>query len=148
VNARYVLIDVESEETFACEDIARGEAEARNRLLWQLPRRWLRVETTPVGQMPPLWINLKYEFFDAFARGEKETEFRVLGKLWNEEKCRIGRRVVLTRAYRQPHLTGVIVGFDARFASDRSLPALTACFHTTPLTLIACIKIKLDEVKA
>jgi len=46
----------------------------------------------------PLFIPLKGEYFDAFARGEKRQEFRPWGKRWNERTCRIGRRVVLSRA--------------------------------------------------
>ena len=94
----------------------------------------------------PLWIHLKVEFFEKFERREKDTEYRRRGPRWNDETCRIGRRVVLTRAYRQPHLTGVIVGFHYDTIPNR-MPDWVK-FYGRDAGDAACIKIKLDEVMA
>lgn len=60
----------------------------------------------------PLFIPLRGEYFDAFERGEKVTEYRQRGPRWNAETCYIGRRVVLSRGYgKHRRLTGIITGF-------------------------------------
>jgi len=60
----------------------------------------------------PLFIPLKGEHFEAFERGEKDTEYRPYGKRWNERTCYLGRPVVLSFGYgKHRRLTGVIRSF-------------------------------------
>lgn len=60
-----------------------------------------------------LFIPLKAQHFDAFASGDKTTEFRLYGPRWNEGTCRVGRAVVLSRGYgKQRRLLGKIVAFQ------------------------------------
>lgn len=60
----------------------------------------------------PLFIPLKGEFYDAFVRGEKTTEYRPYGPRWNERVCRVGRPVVLSRGYGKCNRwCGMITGF-------------------------------------
>lgn len=61
----------------------------------------------------PLFIPLTAEWFDAFERGEKDTEYRPLGSRWNAKTCRIGRAVTLSRGYgKHRRLSGVVAGFQ------------------------------------
>lgn len=64
----------------------------------------------------PLFIPLRREYFQAFARGEKQVEYRLNGKRWNAITCRKGRAVVLSCGYSGPRLHGVIT--DVTFLSD------------------------------
>lgn len=48
------------------------------------------------GDMSPLFIPLKTEFYEGFLRGDKREEYRVHGPRWNEKTCRIGREAVLS----------------------------------------------------
>jgi len=91
----------------------------------------------------PLFIPLKAEFYDAFARGEKNTEYRQRGPRWNAETCFIGRRVILSRGYgKQNRLHGKIVSFIYDLIPSR-LPGWTECYGTDTGDA-ACIKIELD----
>lgn len=47
----------------------------------------------------PLFIPLKTEFYDRFADGSKTEELRLHGPRWNENTCRIGRAVTLSKGY-------------------------------------------------
>ncbi len=47
----------------------------------------------------PLFIPLNTQYFEAFANGDKVSELRVYGKRWNENTCRVGREVVLSKGY-------------------------------------------------
>jgi len=61
----------------------------------------------------PLFIPLKAEYYDAFARGEKTSELRKWGKRWNGNVCSLGRKVVLSRGYGKKHrIRGVITQVD------------------------------------
>lgn len=62
----------------------------------------------------PLFIPLRREWFDAFARGEKRHEWRRYGPRWNEATCPIGRPVVLALGYTRSRLIGRIVSFERR----------------------------------
>lgn len=76
----------------------------------------------------PLFIPLKAEHYDAFARGEKTEEYRLRGKRWNMETCRVGRRVILSRGYGKKHrLTGVITGCHY-CTLPASLPGWLDCY--------------------
>lgn len=92
----------------------------------------------------PLFIPLKAEFFDAFERGEKDTEYRLRGPRWNGQTCRIGRKVVLSRGYgKARRLAGVIVGFHYDTLPDRNIPSWRAVYPHAASDA-ACIKIQLD----
>lgn len=91
-----------------------------------------------------LFIPLKKRFFEAFARGEKTTEFRRYSARWNERTCRIGRKVVISLGYGwKRRLFGTVVGFT-RDLDPQSQPGWVECFGTGP-AVAACIEIKLDE---
>ena len=82
----------------------------------------------------PLFIPLKREFFDAFARGEKHFEYRTYGPRWNERTCAIGRQVTLSLGYGKAHrLAGVITSFSTS-ATPQLLPGWSACFGDRHLT--------------
>lgn len=62
--------------------------------------------------MKPLFIPLKREHFEAFERGEKTTEYRVVGPRWNAGTCAIGRPVTLRLGYSGRSLWRTIVAFN------------------------------------
>lgn len=62
--------------------------------------------------MTPLFIPLKTEFYEKFARGEKTSEFRLYGDRWNEDTCPIGRPVTLSKGYGAKYrLASTVKGF-------------------------------------
>ena len=62
--------------------------------------------------MPPLFIPLKSEFYDAFADGSKTVEYRRYGPRWNARTCERGRPVILSKGYGKRHrMRGTITGF-------------------------------------
>lgn len=90
----------------------------------------------------PLFIALRGEYYDAFARGEKEYEYRPRGSRWNEETCRIGRRVILSRGYgKASRMAGVITGFHFDTIPSR-LPGWLDCYGPGAGDA-ACIRIAL-----
>jgi hypothetical protein len=94
-------------------------------------------------KMPlPLFIPLKAEYFDAFERGEKTTEYRPRNKQWNSGTCTIGRAVLLSRGYgKQRRLTGKIVGCHYDNSPSR-LPGWTECYGDKHATA-CCIAIQI-----
>lgn len=62
----------------------------------------------------PLWIPLKTEYFLAFERGEKTTEYRLYGGPWREHTCWVGRETVLGLGYSGRRLRAVVTGFEAK----------------------------------
>ena len=50
--------------------------------------------------MKPLFIPLNTEYFEAFADGSKGEELRLYGPRWNEETCKLGREVVLSKYHK------------------------------------------------
>ena len=91
----------------------------------------------------PLFIPLKGEYYDAFADGRKDTEYRRRGPRWNAETCRIGRRVILSRGYgKKSRIEGVIVGFSYDLVPSK-LPGWVECYGANSGDA-ACIKIKVD----
>ena len=94
----------------------------------------------------PLFIPLKAEFFEAFERGEKDTEYRPRVARWSEAVCRIGRRVVLSRGYgKARRLTGTIVGFHYDNLPTVNIPRWREIYPQYASGHGAvCIKIKLD----
>jgi len=92
--------------------------------------------------MKPLFIPLKAEYFDAFERGEKHTEYRRRGPRWNAETCFIGRPVILSRGYgRQKRMAGFITGFAYDTAPSK-LPGWLDCYGPNAGDA-ACIRITL-----
>jgi hypothetical protein len=90
-----------------------------------------------------LFIPLRKEYFEAFERGEKVTEYRMHGPRWNEKTCKIGRRVTLSLGYgKQRRLTGTINDFRLHYAPEE-IPGWEACYGPRTATA-ACIGITLD----
>ena len=90
----------------------------------------------------PLFVPLKGEYFDAFASGAKNTEYRLYGKRWNERTCRIGRAVTLSRGYSGARLRGHVSDFFV-LAGCRSADFL-ACYQDAVDAQMACIQIRLE----
>ena len=88
----------------------------------------------------PLFIPLKRQWFDAFARGEKHAEWRRYGGQWNERTCRIGRAVTLSLGYTHTRIAGEITSFAVCPATG---PAAELYGEETPCAVIG---IKLHEV--
>lgn len=96
---------------------------------------------------PPLFIPLKREYFEAFERGEKTTEFRPNGPRWNARTCFVGRPVVLSLGYgRARRITGRVVRFEVS-REPLKTPAWLQCYgHRTGDC--ACIQIEIDRPPA
>jgi hypothetical protein len=94
--------------------------------------------------MKPLFIPLKREFFEAFERGEKTTEYRKYGPRWNERTCTVGREVTLSLGYGNKHrLYGRIAGYSTAFRPGH-LPGWSRCYgeYDGPA---ACITIEIKK---
>jgi hypothetical protein len=90
----------------------------------------------------PLFIPLKAEYFDAFAAGTKNIEYRKFGPHWNKDTCAQGRPVVLSRGYgKQQRLRGVVAKFSV--ADYCTVPEAHVIYRAP--CLIACISIDLEE---
>jgi len=90
-----------------------------------------------------LFIPLKAEYFDAFERKEKTTEYRLRGPRWNARTCWIGRPVVLSRGYgKHRRICGRIVGFHYDNLPAK-IPNWIACYGPRA-GVAACIAIALD----
>lgn len=62
-----------------------------------------------IGEIKPLFIPLKAEYYDDFVGKRKLDEFRLYGPRWNFKTCYSGRQVILSRGYgKQNRLCGVI----------------------------------------
>lgn len=91
-----------------------------------------------------LFIPLKTEYFEAFANGSKDTEYRPYGPRWNERTCRVGRPVVLSKGYgKRQRLRGVVVGF-ARMRTSRPSAAWEKCYGSREADM-ACIGIEVHR---
>lgn len=102
---------------------------------------WLEVREAVDMEMTPLFIPLKTEYFEAFASGSKDTEYRPFGVRWNERTCRVGRPVVLSKGYgKAQRLQGVVAGF-ARVRTSRPSEAWVACYGSRECDM-ACIQIR------
>lgn len=90
----------------------------------------------------PLFIPLKREFYEAFAQGDKQEEFRLYGKRWNENTCRIGRPVTLSLGYGKANrMQGRVVSFKIDESPD-SRPGWVRCYGENQGPA-ACIGIEL-----
>ena len=93
----------------------------------------------------PLFIPLKTEYYDAFASGKKTIERRKYGAGWNEQTCRVGRRVTLSKGYgKQNRLYGTIKAFYVSAAAAKSDEWIAV--YGPGEAVAACIGIELDEV--
>lgn len=91
----------------------------------------------------PPFIPLKRAFFEAFKKGTKTTEYRLLGPRWNMLVCPPRRRVVLSLGYgKAQRLSGVVESTYIDWAT-RKIPGWLECYPnaTDPAY---CIVIKLD----
>lgn len=90
----------------------------------------------------PLFVPLKTEWFEAFRDGSKDTEFRPYGPRWNEQTCRIGRAVVISKGYGRKHrLRGRVAAFVVR-DDPECIPGWIACYGTRS-GRVACVRIAL-----
>lgn len=96
--------------------------------------------------MKPLFIPLNTEYFDAFADGSKTEELRRYGLRWNENTCKVGRDVVLSKGYGKRHrMTGRVWKFTRQHGStfgSTYKAAILDVFGTLDIE-IACITIDL-----
>jgi len=51
------------------------------------------------GEVKPLFIPLKTEYYEAFKSGLKQDELRLYGKRFNEKTCHIDREIILSKGY-------------------------------------------------
>jgi hypothetical protein len=97
---------------------------------------------TDVLDLPPLFIPLKRQFFEAFERGEKDFEYRKLGPRWNEKTCQVGRLVTLSLGYgKHSRLAGVIRDFSI-CNTPQIIPGWWDCFGDSSMPA-AVIKINI-----
>jgi hypothetical protein len=90
----------------------------------------------------PLFIPLKGEFYDQFAKGQKDTEYRPYGPRWNEDTCPVGREVVLSRGYGKAHrLRGTVTHFTLSKVITQT--RLWRSIYGTKHHRAACIQIRL-----
>lgn len=95
-------------------------------------------------QARPLFIPLKAEWFSAFARGEKDTEYRQRGPRWNLDTCAIGRRVILSCGYGKAKRLGGTITAVHYDTCPAKLPGWNECYGLNAGDAI-CIRIKLDQ---
>lgn len=92
----------------------------------------------------PLFIPLKREFFEAFVRGEKTCEYRVLGPRWNAQTCKIGRSVTLSLGYgKTRRLHGIVTSFDV-LNDPLTIPGWRECYGERDV-MAACIGIMINQ---
>lgn len=76
----------------------------------------------------PLFIPLKREFFEAFERGEKREEYRMLGPRWNGRTCTPGRPVILSLGYGSKKRLRARVESFRVCATPEALPGWAECY--------------------
>ena len=75
--------------------------------------------TVPVSDKP-LFVPLKTEWLDAFASGQKTSEWRAHGPRWNAGTCWPGRAVILSHGYSGARLHARIAKVRYRTARTRA----------------------------
>lgn len=94
--------------------------------------------------MKPLFIPLKSVYFNAFADGSKDTEYRPYGAHWNERTCYVGREAILSKGYGKAHrLRGTVEHFAKSEAVTRT--TVWRSIYGTKYQVAACIRIKLTH---
>lgn len=95
----------------------------------------------------PLFLPLMRHYFEAFARGEKRTEFRQLSKRWNLNKVTVGRPVTLSSGYgSHSRLQGVVDSVKTAHSStlpEEDRAAVLECYGGD--VELICIGIRLEE---
>jgi hypothetical protein len=66
----------------------------------------------------PVFVPLKREWFEAFARGEKRIEWRAYGARWNCDAIAAGRAIVLSLGYSGARLHGLVVDVERVARAD------------------------------
>jgi hypothetical protein len=82
----------------------------------------------------PLFIPLRGIWFDAFDRGQKTEEWRRFGPRWNEDICRVGRPVLLSRGYSGRRLAARIASVSLRSADEH--PGAVELFGAGTLCIV------------
>lgn len=78
--------------------------------------------------LKPLFIPLKKEYYEAFDRGEKTTEYRLYGLRWNGVTCKLGRSVVLSCGYgKSRRIKGIINSFSIEYITFK-IPGWIECY--------------------
>lgn len=100
-------------------------------------------KTIPPAEKP-VFIPLRREWYELFARRAKTSEYRPYGPRWNEKTCRIGRRVTLSLGYgKARRLHGVIIGFEKSEDATRT-EAWKSCYGGKGYQFAAKIEIRID----
>lgn len=86
----------------------------------------------------PLFIPLRTWWFRQFQRTIKDTEYRAYGPRWNENTCRVGRRVMLSHGYSGARMEG-FVGEFRKMRIEDTPPAAREIYPNAQY--IAAIKI-------
>lgn len=82
----------------------------------------------------PLFVPLKTEWFDKFAAGSKDVEYRKYGPGWNERTVYAGRPVILSKGYSGARLDAVVLSYE--LVQARDVPRATE-IYPADATLIA-----------
>lgn len=90
----------------------------------------------------PLFIALRAAYFEQFARGTKQVEWRRYGPRYNDRTLKRGRPVILSKGYGGERLRGRILGWQTAQMSD--VPGALALWPDAPPDqVLVGIKIKL-----
>lgn len=93
--------------------------------------------------MKPLFVPLKTEYFLAFQRGEKRTEYRPYGPRYNERTCFVGRKVILSHGYSGARIEGRIR--RVRIMAARRVQVIRAVYPRLPDNApVICIEISIS----
>lgn len=99
--------------------------------------------------MKPLFVPLNAEYYDAFASGDKDTEYRMFGRGWNFKTCIVGRPVLLSRGYgKQSRMAGTVVRFQKLWwknIEDAAAVAAIEKLFGKRAAWMACVKIKVIQ---
>ena len=122
-----------------------GESEAGVRQEGEPQSR--EVKASRGEEHAPLFIPLKTEYFEAFERGDKDTEYRKYGGQWTEKHVYPGRKVVLSKGYgKQARLTGTVV--EATRGAPPDDPAWKAIYGHAQDAFHIKIKVDREQLAA
>lgn len=91
-----------------------------------------------------LFVPLRREFFEAFAAGQKDTEYRPYGPRWNERTCPPGRSVVLSLGYGRQHRLKATVIRATIHDRPQELPGWTECYGERHARAL-CIRLEVQS---
>ncbi len=87
-----------------------------------------------------LFIPLKREYYEAFERSDKDTEYRLPGGRWNAHTCRVGRWATLSLGYgKARRMRKKIASFEIRPLNGGAAVAFSDCYPGKP-NMAACIR--------